>query len=87
MAIQKVGVVGCGLMGSRHRPGLRPGRVPEVMVREVDDAALAKGLGRIDKFLQGGVDKGKMTADQKAAIAREPHGHDRSSTTSATATS
>ena len=38
------------------------------IVLEVNDAALAKGLGRIDKFLEGGVAKGKMTADDKAAI-------------------
>src|SRR5258708_5906665 len=50
MAIQKVGVVGCGLMGSgivqvAAQAGL------DVRVREVDDAALAKGLARIDRFL------------------------------------
>ena len=67
MAIQKVGVVGCGLMGSGIVQVCAQAGF-EVKVREIDDAALAKGLGRIDKFLQGGVDKGKMTADQKAAI-------------------
>jgi len=67
MAIQKVGVVGCGLMGSGIvQVAAQAGFA--VRVREVDDAALAKGLGRIDKFLQGGVDKGKMTAEQKSAI-------------------
>jgi len=67
MAIQKIGVVGCGLMGSGIVQVCAQAGF-EVKVREIDDAALAKGLGRIDKFLQGGVDKGKMTADQKAAI-------------------
>jgi len=67
MAIQKVGVIGCGLMGSgivqvAAQAGFK------VTVREVNDDALAKGLGRIDKFLQGGVDKGKMTAEQKATV-------------------
>ncbi len=67
MAIQKVGVVGCGLMGSGIvQVAAQAGFA--VRVREVDDALLAKGLGRIDKFLQGGVDKGKMTAEQKAQI-------------------
>jgi 3-hydroxybutyryl-CoA dehydrogenase len=46
----------------------------EVRVREIDDAALAKGLARIDKFLQGGVDKGKMTAEQKATLLGRIHG-------------
>ena len=67
MAIQKVGVVGCGLMGSGIVQVCAQAGFA-VKVREIDDAALAKGLGRIDKFLQGGVDKGKMTAEQKAAI-------------------
>lgn len=67
MAIRKVGVVGCGLMGSGiaqicAQAGL------DTVVREINAEALQKGLKRIDGFLQGGVDKGKMTADQKAQI-------------------
>ena len=73
MAIQKVGVVGCGLMGSGIvQVCAQAGH--EVRVREIDDAALARGLGRIDKFLQGGVDKGKMTAEQKQEIVGRIHG-------------
>jgi 3-hydroxybutyryl-CoA dehydrogenase len=73
MAIQKVGVIGCGLMGSGIvQVAAQAGF--DVRVREIDDAALAKGLARIDKFLQGGVDKGKMTAEQKAAILGRVHG-------------
>ncbi len=67
MAIEKVGVVGCGLMGSGIVQVCAQAGF-DVTVREIDDAALARGLGRIDKFLQGGVDKGKLTAEQKAAI-------------------
>jgi len=37
------------------------------VVREVDDAALQKGLGRIRKFLDDGVAKGKVTADSREA--------------------
>src|SRR5688572_2903139 len=67
MAIQKVGVIGCGLMGSGIvQVAAQAGF--DVRVREVTDEFLAKGLGRIDKFLQGGVDKGKMTAEQKAQV-------------------
>ena len=40
-------------------------------VREVsDEPSLDKGLGRIEKFLQGGVDKGKLTAEREGAGAR-----------------
>ena len=38
------------------------------VVLEVNEGALAKGLARIDKFLDGGVAKGKMTAEAKAEI-------------------
>jgi 3-hydroxybutyryl-CoA dehydrogenase len=46
----------------------------ETRVREISDAALSKGLARIDKFLQAGVDKGKATAEQKAAVLARIHG-------------
>lgn len=59
MAIQTVGVVGCGLMGSGiaqvcAEAGHR------VVVREVSDALLKKGLGRIESFLKKGVERGKL---------------------------
>jgi 3-hydroxybutyryl-CoA dehydrogenase len=39
-----------------------------VVVRDLDDKILAKGMGNIDKFLSKSVEKGKMTADQKGAL-------------------
>ena len=65
MAIQKVGVVGCGLMGSGIAQVSAQAGVPTV-VREVSRELLDKGMGSIRKFLQGGVDKGKMSADDMA---------------------
>jgi 3-hydroxybutyryl-CoA dehydrogenase len=64
---QHIGVVGCGLMGSgiaqvAAQAGLK------VTVREVDQKFLDQGLGRIKKFLDGGVAKGKMSADDAGAI-------------------
>ncbi len=61
MAIQKVGVVGCGLMGSGIAQVSAQAGFPTV-VREVSKELLDKGMGSIRKFLQGGVDKGKLTA-------------------------
>src|SRR5262249_45998370 len=61
MAIRKVGVVGCGLMGSGIAQVSAQAGVPTV-VREVSKELLDKGMGSIRKFLQGGGDKGKMTA-------------------------
>jgi 3-hydroxybutyryl-CoA dehydrogenase len=64
MAIKTVGVLGCGLMGSGiaqvcAAAGYR------TIVREVDDIALEKGLGRVRKFLDDGVAKGKVTVDAR----------------------
>jgi len=65
--LKKVGVVGCGLMGSGiAQVCAEAGH--KVIVREVNDAVLAKGLGSIDKFLSKGVEKGKLTAEKKAEI-------------------
>jgi len=62
--MKTVGVVGCGLMGSgiaqvSAQAGLT------TWVREVDKPALEKGLGRIRKFLEDGVAKGKLTAEAR----------------------
>ena len=59
MAIQKVGVLGCGLMGSGIAQVSAQAGFPTV-VREVSANALEKGVSSIYKFLQAGVDKGKV---------------------------
>jgi 3-hydroxybutyryl-CoA dehydrogenase len=62
-----VGVVGCGLMGSGiAQVCAEAGH--KVIVREVSEAALAKGLGSIDKFLAKAVEKGKSTAEKKSEV-------------------
>ncbi len=62
MAIQKVGVVGCGLMGSGIAQVSAQAGFTTV-VREVSPNALEKGMGMITKFLKGGVEKGKVTQE------------------------
>ncbi len=62
MAIQKVGVVGCGLMGSGIAQVSAQAGFSTV-VREVSPNALEKGMGMITKFLKGGVEKGKVTQE------------------------
>ncbi len=64
MAIKTIGVLGCGLMGSGiaqvcAASGYR------TLVREVDDASLQKGLGRVRKFLDDGVAKGKVATEAR----------------------
>jgi 3-hydroxybutyryl-CoA dehydrogenase len=67
MAIKRVGVVGCGLMGAGIAQVCAEAGY-KVIVREVSDALLEKGLGRIDSFLQKGVEKGKLTAERKGEV-------------------
>jgi 3-hydroxybutyryl-CoA dehydrogenase len=67
VAIQTVGVVGCGLMGSGiAQVAAEAGH--GVVVREVSEELLKKGLGRIESFLAKGVEKGKVTAQRKAEV-------------------
>jgi len=61
MAIRKVGVVGLGLMGSGIAQVCAQSGIPTV-AREVDQGLVDKGLGRIKKFLDDGVAKGKVEA-------------------------
>jgi 3-hydroxybutyryl-CoA dehydrogenase len=70
MAIKKVGVLGCGLMGSGiAQVAAQAGY--ETVVREVEQKFLDKGLGGIEKSLAKFVEKGKMTAAEKdASIGR-----------------
>jgi 3-hydroxybutyryl-CoA dehydrogenase len=66
--IERVGVVGCGLMGSGiaevcARAGL------DVLVREVDQAAAEAGRARLVKSLDRGLASGKLTeAERDAAV-------------------
>jgi 3-hydroxybutyryl-CoA dehydrogenase len=61
MAIEKVGVVGCGLMGSGIAQ-IAAQAGCQVTVREVNAAVLEKGLQSIDKNLQRLIDKGTLQA-------------------------
>jgi 3-hydroxybutyryl-CoA dehydrogenase len=67
MAIQKVGVVGCGLMGSGIAQVCAEAGYP-VVVREVSDELLRKGLGKIESFLKKGVEKGKVTPERMKEV-------------------
>lgn len=68
--IERVGVVGCGLMGSGiaevcSRAGL------DVVVREIDAAAAEAGQKRLTTSLDRGIRSGKLSeADRDAALSR-----------------
>jgi 3-hydroxybutyryl-CoA dehydrogenase len=58
--IERVGVLGAGLMGHGiAQVSAQSGY--EVVLREVDEAALAKGIGRIEKQLSRAVDKERIS--------------------------
>src|SRR5215210_4074882 len=65
--IRTVGVLGAGLMGHGiAQVSAQSGY--DVVLREVDDAALAKGLGRIEKQLRRAVERGKATQEDADAV-------------------
>src|SRR4051812_37639612 len=71
--IKKVGVVGAGLMGHGIAQ-VSPPAGYDVVVREVDDDRLQKGLGRIDKQLARAVEKGRSSQEEADAIRARLHG-------------
>jgi 3-hydroxybutyryl-CoA dehydrogenase len=65
--IEKVGVLGCGLMGHGiTQVAAQAGYL--VVVREVDEATLAKGISRIDKQLARAAQKGNVSQEDADAV-------------------
>lgn len=73
MAIGKVGVVGCGLMGSGIAQTVAQAGFP-VTVREVSTQFLDKGLQSIEKNLNRLVEKGTLAAPDRDQIRGRLHG-------------
>ncbi len=70
MEIQRIGVIGVGLMGAGvAEVCARAGY--DTLVREINDEFLAKGLERVGASMQSAVQRGKLaSADQEAARSR-----------------
>jgi len=67
MEIKKVGVVGCGSMGAGIAQ-LCAQSGYQVVVSEINDELLKKGLASIEKALARSVEKGKLSQPDKDAI-------------------
>jgi 3-hydroxybutyryl-CoA dehydrogenase len=67
LQIRKLGVVGCGLMGHGiTQVAAQAGY--DVVVRELDQGALEKGIGKIEKQLARAVERGKLEQGDADAI-------------------
>jgi len=64
MSIERVGVVGLGTMGAGIAQVCLQAGV-ETVGREVNDELAERGRATIDHYLSRGVEKGRMTAEQK----------------------
>ncbi|RJR23184.1 MAG: 3-hydroxyacyl-CoA dehydrogenase family protein [Desulfobacteraceae bacterium] len=67
MEIKKIGVVGAGTMGN----GIAQTAAQigcQVVMRDVEDRFVEKGISSIEKFLSKSVEKGKLEAKEKDAI-------------------
>jgi len=67
MEIKKVGVLGCGLMGSGIAQVAATAGF-ETVVKEVSEDLIARGFGGIEKSLAKFAEKGTITSDQQKEI-------------------
>lgn len=67
MEIKKIGVVGAGTMGNGiAQVAAQVGC--QVVVRDIEDSIVERGLKSIDKFLSRSVEKGKLLQTEKDAV-------------------
>jgi 3-hydroxybutyryl-CoA dehydrogenase len=71
--VRKIGVVGCGIMGSGIVEVCAKAGA-QVTYVEVDDEQVEKGRARIEKSLGRAVERGKLTEDDSAGILSSIHG-------------
>ncbi len=67
MVVKKIGVIGAGQMG--HGIALVSAQADfDVIIRDTTEDFVKKGIGKIEKFLDKSIEKGKMTLDDKKKI-------------------
>lgn len=67
MEVKIIGVVGCGVMGSGVAQVCAQAGY-QVVVSEINDGLLKKGIALIDTFLTKGIERGKVTQAEKASV-------------------
>lgn len=67
MVVKKIGVIGAGQMGHGIAQVAAQAGF-EVILRDIKDEFVKKGIGRIDKFLSKSIEKGKLIEDEKKKI-------------------
>ena len=73
MNVKKIGVIGAGTMG--HGIALVAAQSGyDVIIRDINDELVKKGLQRVNKFLDKSVEKGKITAKDKETILSKIQG-------------
>ncbi len=65
--IKTIGVVGAGTMGNGIAQ-LAAQMGANVIMRDIKDDFVQRGIKAIDKFLQKGVERGKVTEEQKSSV-------------------
>ncbi len=70
--LERVGVVGCGLMGSGIAEVCATAGL-DVVVSDVDDEALQRGRSRIESSLDRGVRRGKLDAEAREQAVGRMH--------------
>ena len=67
MKINKIGVIGAGQMG--HGIALVSAQAGfDVVIRDTTDDFIKKGIGKIEKFLDKSIEKGKLCTDDKKKV-------------------
>ncbi len=73
MNIKKIGIIGAGTMG--HGIALVSAQAGyDVLLHDVKDEYVKKGLASVEKFVDKSVEKGKMTPEDKTQIMGHIHG-------------
>jgi len=67
MEIRRIGVIGAGTMGNGIAQ-LAAQIGCDVVMRDIEDSFVDRGIKSVDKFLSKSVEKGKLAADEKSKI-------------------